>query len=73
MMSQSQYDSLMSNLLNQKYTLAKLRAKIEERRERIYQYCKRFGHLVYNYRNKKEVKGKPIPQNKFEVIVSKVM
>jgi len=31
-MSQSQYDSLMSDLLNQKYTLTKLRAKLEEKK-----------------------------------------
>ena len=73
-MSQSQYNSLMSGLLNQKYALAKLRAKLEGKRERIYQYCKKFGHLFHNYRNKKKkVKGKPISQNKFEVIVSSVM
>ena len=35
---------------------------------------KRFGHLVCNYRNRKgEMKRKPIPQNKFEVIASRVM
>ena len=72
-MSSSQYDSLMSNLLNQKHALAKLRVELEERRGRICWYCKRFGHLAYNYRNKKKVKGKPIPQNKFEVIVSRIM
>jgi len=63
----------MSNLLNQKHTLAKLRAELEGKRERICQCCKRFGHLACNCRNKKEVKGKLIPQNKFEVIASRVM
>jgi len=61
-------------LLNQKHTLAKLRAKLEERREKIYQCCKRFRHLAYNCRNEREkIKGEPIPQNKFEVIASRVM
>ena len=72
-MSQSKYNSLMSGLFNQKHTLAKLRAELEGKRERICQCCKRFGHLACNCRNKKEVKGKLIPQNKFEVIASRVM
>jgi len=73
-MSQIQYNSLMSNLLNQKHTLAKLRAELEERRGRIYQCCRKLGHLAHNCRNKnKEKKGKPIPQNRFEVIVSRIM
>jgi len=64
----------MSSLLNQKHTFAKLRAELEGRRKRIYQCCKRFGHLAYNYRNKREkIKEKPIPQNKFKVIASRVM
>ena len=53
-MSLEQYNSLMSNLLNQKYTLAKLRAELEERRERICQCCKGFGHLAQNYRSRDE-------------------
>jgi len=61
-MFQTQYDSLMSNLLNQKHALAKLRAELEGREERIYQCCRKFGHLVHNCRNKKEKKKrKPIP------------
>jgi len=64
----------MSGLLNQKHALAKLRTELEGKRERICQCCKRFKHLTHNYRNKKEeVKGKPIPQNKFKVIASRVM
>ena len=73
-MFQSQYNSLMSSLLNQKHALTKLRAELEEGRRRICRYCKKFGHLVHNCRNKKEeVKKKPISQNKFEVIASRVM
>jgi len=61
-MFQTQYDSLMSNLLNQKHALAKLRAELEGREERIYQCCRKFGHLAHNCRNKKEKKKrKPIP------------
>ena len=36
--------------------------------------CKRFGHLVCNCRNKKEGKKRTIaPQNKFEVLRSRMM
>ena len=73
-MSQSQYNSLMSGLLNQKHALAKLRVELEGRRGRMCQYCKKLGHLACNCRNKKEeVKGKPIPKNKFEGIASRVI
>jgi len=64
----------MSSLLNQNCALAKLRTELEERRKRMYQCYKRFGYLAHNCRNKKEeVKEKPIFQNKFEVIVSRVI
>ena len=73
-MSQSQYNSLISSLLNQKCAFAKLRAKLEGGRKRMYQCCKKFRYLAHNCRNKKkEVKGKQISQNKFKVIVSRVM
>jgi len=48
--------------------------KLERKKERMCWYCRKFRYLAYNYRNKrKEIKGKPIPQNKFEMIASKVM
>ena len=73
-MSLEQYNSLMSRMLNQQCTLAKLKAEIEGKEGRICWECKRFGHLVCNCRNKKgEAEGKPTPQNKFEVITSRVM
>jgi len=57
----------MSSLLDQKHTFTKLKVKLEERKKRICQCCKRFRYLVYNYRNKKKkIKRKPIPQNKFK-------
>jgi len=34
-MSLDQYNNLMSNMLNQRYALAKLRAELERREERI--------------------------------------
>ena len=40
----------------------------------MYWKCRKFEYLACNYRNKKEkAKGKPIPQNKFEIITSRVM
>jgi len=64
----------MSSMLNQQHALTRLKAELEGRSRKICQCCKRFRHLVYNCRNKKkEMKGKPIPQNKFEMIASKVM
>jgi len=45
-MSLDQYNKLMSNMLNERYALAKLRAELEGREKRIYRRCGRFGHLV---------------------------
>jgi len=39
----------------------------------VYWGCRKFRYLVHNCRNKKEEKkGKPISQNRFEVIASRV-
>jgi len=73
-MSQQQYYNIMSNLLKEKHALALLRAKLEEKRERECWNCKGFGHLVHNCRNRKErEKRMAVPQNKFEVLKSRVM
>ena len=73
-MSLSQYNQLMSRMLNQKKALAKLRAELEGEKRRNCWSCKKFGYLACNCRNKRgEMKGKPIPQNKFEIIVSRVI
>ena len=68
-MSLDQYNSLMSNLLREKHSLAKLREELEGRKGKLCQCCKKFGHMACNCRNKKEGrKGTIIPQNKFEVL-----
>jgi len=73
-MSQEQYNTLLSNLLREKYTLTKLRGELEERKGKLYRCCKGFGHLVQNCRKlKEEGKGIAVPQNKFEVLRSRVM
>jgi len=64
----------MSNLLNEKYALARLRAELKERRGKLCQCCKGFGYLAQNCRSKKKGgKGTIVPQNKFEILKSRVM
>ena len=73
-MSLEQYNSIMSNLLKEKHSLAKLRKELEKRRGKLCFGCKGFGHLAQNYRKQKEAeKGVTIPKNKFEVLKSRVM
>jgi len=61
-------------MLNQQYTLTRLRAELEERDKRKYWSYKKFGYLVHNYRNKnKKEKERLIPRNKFEVLSSRVI
>jgi len=73
-MSLTQYNSLMSSMLNQKHVLAKLRAELERRWRKIYFECKKFGYLAHNCRNRKGGEKRTlIPQNRFEVLSSRVM
>ena len=60
----------MSNMLNQRHALAKLRAELEGREGRICRKCGRFGHLARKYRSGEEQKKKIVEGNKFEVLVS---
>jgi len=39
----------MSNLLKQKHFLAQLREELEEKREKLCQYCQRFGHITNSH------------------------
>ena len=73
-MSQEQYNSLMSSLLKEKHALTKLRRELEGRKGKLCRSCKGFGHLARNCRNRKEgEKGVEMPQNKFEVLKSRIM
>jgi len=64
----------MSNLLNEKHALTKLRTELEGRKGKLCRFCKKFGHLACNYKNKEgEEKGINVPQNKFEVLKSRMM
>jgi len=73
-MSQQQYNNLMSTMLKEKHALAKLRAELEGRKGKLCRCYKKFGHLARNCRNRKEgEKGAEMPQNKFEILRSRVM
>jgi len=64
----------MSNLLKEKHALTKLRAKLEGRQEKLCYECKKFGYLACNCRNRREGEKKTlIPQNRFEMLLSRVM
>jgi len=61
-------------MLKKKRALNKLRAELEERKGKLCRCCKKFGHLARNCRNRRgEKKGTVVPQNKFEVLSSRVM
>ena len=73
-MSLDQYNSLMSSILNQQYTLTKLKVELEERDRRKCWSCEKFGYLACNCKNKNEQeKRKLISKNKFEVLLSRVI
>jgi len=52
----------MSNLLKERRALAKLRPELKEKKGKMCQYCKKFGHLAQNCKNKKErAQGTTVP------------
>jgi len=63
----------MSSLLRKKHAFASLRAKLEGRRERECWKCRGFRYQAQYCRRKEKGKRKPTPQNKFEILVSRVM
>jgi len=64
----------MSNILEQWYTLAKLRAELEKREKKKCFGHRGFGYLACNCRNQKEERKRTlIPYSKFEVLASRVM
>jgi len=69
-----QYNKHMSNMLNERHALTKLRAELEGREERLCRCCGRFGHLARKCRSREEQKKKERTEgNKFEVLENQVM
>jgi len=73
-MSQKQYNQLMSAMLKERRAFTKLRAELEGREGKLCRCCRKFRHLAHNCRNeRREKKGTAVPQNKFEVLSSRIM
>ena len=68
-----QYKNLMSNMLNARGALTKLRAELEGREGRLCRHCRGFGHVAQKCRSEKEEMKKTKPQNRFKVLKSQVM
>jgi len=61
-------------MLKERRALAKLRVELEGRKGKLCRCYRKFGHLARNCRNKRrEKEGTVVPQNKFEVLSSRVM
>jgi len=61
-------------MLKERRALAKLREELKGRKGKLCRGCKKFRHLAHNCKNKKEEeRGETTPQNKFEVLSSRVM
>jgi len=72
-MSLEQYNTLMSDMLNQRQALTKLRAELEGKEEKLCRQHGRFRHLAWNCRSREEQKKKKIVVNRFKVLGSWMM
>ena len=72
-MSLDQYNKLMSDMLNERCALAKLRAELEGRKGKLCRQYGKFRHLAQNCRSAKEQGKGRVAENKFKVLRSQVM
>jgi len=53
-----QNNNFMSNMLNQRQTLTKLKVKLKERKKKLCRKFEQFKYLAHNYLHKKKELGK---------------
>ena len=63
----------MSDMLNQRCALAKLRAELKGREGRICRRYGRFGHLTWKCKSEEEQKKEKVVTNRFEALGSQVI
>jgi len=67
-MSLDQYNKLMSNMLNQRQVLVKLRAELKGMEGKLCRRCGKFRHSAWNCRCGEEQKKKMVTSNKFKIL-----
>jgi len=72
-MSLDQYNKLMSDMLNEKQVLVKLRTELEGRKGRLCKHCRGFGHLTQKCRRGEKEQKETMVKNRFEVLKSRVI